>query len=94
MNAGYYSAGDDRHDNAPGFRGAAQFLWSRVAADSQSPMRLGVIFKFRVATFAAHALRTGANVHAVCVHYFLQNGAILCTIMQNCMVTDRMKTSE
>ena len=60
---------------------------------SNLPMRLGVILKFRVATFAVHALRTGAHLHAVCMHFSLQNGAILCKIMQNCMVTDRMKTS-
>jgi hypothetical protein len=47
---------------------------------------LGVIFKFRVATFAAHALRTGAHLHAVCMQLFLQNGAIFGKIMQNCMI--------
>jgi hypothetical protein len=63
--------------------------WSQVAADSQSPMRLGVIFRFLVTTFSAHALRTGAHLHAVCMHIFPQNGAISCKIMQNRMIASR-----
>jgi hypothetical protein len=52
-------------------------------------MRLGVIFRFLVTTFSAHALRTGAHLHAVCMHIFPQNGAISCKIMQNRMIASR-----
>jgi hypothetical protein len=51
-------------------------------------MRLGVIFRFLVATFSAHALRTGAHLHAVCMQCFMQKRAICCNVVQNCMVTN------
>lgn len=29
------------------------------------------------------------NLHAVCMHFSLQNGAILCECLQNCMIFER-----